>query len=101
MTRLPAMPYPMNKGQEKGSGQPAMNRSKQAGMGKKATGVLLVGLALASVPSRRGAAGEESPPDRLFICGFAGFTVDYFRTFQRTSEDAGRAWLDGRSERHY
>jgi hypothetical protein len=32
-TRLPAMPYPMNKGQEKGSGQPVMNRSKQVGYG--------------------------------------------------------------------
>jgi len=36
---------------KKGSGQPAMNRSKQAGMGKKAIVVLLVGLTLAS--SRR------------------------------------------------
>jgi hypothetical protein len=43
------MPYPMNKGQGKGSGQPAMNRSKQSGMGKKASGILLVGLVLASV----------------------------------------------------
>jgi len=35
-------------GQEKRSGQPAMNRSKQAGMGIKPVIVLLVGLALAS-----------------------------------------------------
>src|SRR5262245_2030768 len=49
MARLSAMPYPMNKGQEKGSGQPAMNGSKQAGMGNKAIVVLLVGLALAFV----------------------------------------------------
>jgi len=37
------------RGKEKGSGQPAMNRSKQAGMGKKTVIVLLVVLALASV----------------------------------------------------
>jgi hypothetical protein len=44
-----AMPYPVNKGQEKGSGQLAMNRSKQAGMVIKTIVVLLVGLALAGV----------------------------------------------------
>jgi putative tryptophan/tyrosine transport system substrate-binding protein len=48
-TRLPAMPYQVNRGKEKGSGQPAMNRSKQADMDKKNIVVLLVGLALASV----------------------------------------------------
>jgi hypothetical protein len=32
-TRLPAMPYPMKKAQEKGAGQSAMNRSKQDGDG--------------------------------------------------------------------
>ena len=31
-------------GKEKGSGQPAMNRSKQAGMGKKTIVILLLGL---------------------------------------------------------
>src|SRR4030095_15510702 len=36
-------------GARKGSGQPAMNRSKQAGMAIKTFVVLLVGLALASV----------------------------------------------------
>jgi putative tryptophan/tyrosine transport system substrate-binding protein len=39
----------MNKGQEKGSGQPAMNRSKQAGMATKTVVALLVGLTFASV----------------------------------------------------
>src|SRR5262249_16687201 len=43
-----ALPYPMNEGQE-GSGQLAMNRSKQGRMGRKTVVVLLVGLALASV----------------------------------------------------
>jgi hypothetical protein len=38
-----------SRGKKKGSGQPAMNRSKQAGMDKKNIVVLLVGLALASV----------------------------------------------------
>ena len=33
------------RGKKKGSGQPAMNRSKQAGMAKKTIVVLLVGLA--------------------------------------------------------
>src|SRR4030095_5663467 len=37
------------RGKKKGSGQPAMNRSTQAGMGKKTIAVLLVGLTLASV----------------------------------------------------
>jgi putative ABC transport system substrate-binding protein len=48
-TRLPAMPYPTKEGQGKGSGQPAMNRSKQRGMGKKPIVILLLGLTLASV----------------------------------------------------
>jgi hypothetical protein len=39
----------MNEGQEQRSGQLAMNRCKQAGMGRKTIVVLLVGLTLASV----------------------------------------------------
>jgi putative tryptophan/tyrosine transport system substrate-binding protein len=40
------MPHRMSKGQGKGSGQPAMNRSKQAGMDIKTIFVLAVGLTL-------------------------------------------------------
>jgi hypothetical protein len=40
------MPYQVNRGKEKGSGQPAMNRSKQADMDKKNIVVLLVSLVL-------------------------------------------------------
>src|SRR5262249_18455451 len=48
-TRLSAMPYPMSKGQEKCSGHPAMNRSKQAGMARKTIIVVwLIALALVS-----------------------------------------------------
>jgi hypothetical protein len=36
------------RGKKKGSGQPAMNRSKQAGMAIKPIIVLVIGLALAS-----------------------------------------------------
>ena len=36
-------------------------------MGKEAFVLLLVGLALASVPSSRGAAGKESPTYRVSI----------------------------------
>ena len=45
----------MGKGKEKGSGQPAANRSKQAGMSKKTIIVLLVSLAFASVRLVEGA----------------------------------------------
>ena len=63
VTRLPAMPYAMNKGQEKkvldNRQRTAVNR---ATMGKKAI-ILLVSLTLASsISSRR--ATEESPTDR-------------------------------------
>jgi uncharacterized protein (TIGR03067 family) len=57
---LPAMPYPMNKGQGKGAGQPAMNRSKQAGMPIKSIIILLVGLALASVHLAFAQLAEEA-----------------------------------------
>src|SRR5215468_1243634 len=43
------MPYPVSSGQEKRSGQPAMNRSKQAGMARKTIIVVwLIALALVS-----------------------------------------------------
>ena len=67
VARLPAMPYPMNRGQGKGSGQPATNRSKQAGMGKKAIVVLLVGLALASVHS-----ADAQQPTKVPKIGWLG-----------------------------
>jgi len=59
------MPHPRNKVQgtrckEQGSGQPAMNRSKQAGMARKPIIVLLVGLTLASVRWRQGRACSRS-----------------------------------------
>ena len=50
LRRLPAMPYPMNKGQGKTLWTTAMNRSKQAGMGNKTIIVLPVILAPASLP---------------------------------------------------
>jgi putative tryptophan/tyrosine transport system substrate-binding protein len=43
-----SMPYPVKKGQEKGSGQLAMNRSKQGRMAIKAV-ALLVGLVIGSI----------------------------------------------------
>jgi len=49
VTRLPAMPYPTSKRQEKGSGQPMMNRSKQGRMARKTIFVLWL-TALALVP---------------------------------------------------
>ena len=55
------MPYPMDKGKKKGSGQPAMNRSKHAGMGKKTIVVLLVGLALVSVRLAEAQPAKEVP----------------------------------------
>ena len=61
VTRLPAMPYPMNKRQQKGSGQPAMNRSKQGGMAIKRVVVLLAGLALASVHLAEAQQTKKSP----------------------------------------
>ena len=48
----------------KGPGQPAMNRSKQAGMAKKAIGALRQFSSRFS-PSRRGAAAGESRSDRI------------------------------------
>jgi putative ABC transport system substrate-binding protein len=48
VTLLPAMPYSGNKGQEKRVWTTGNERSKQGGMGKKATVVLLIGLALTS-----------------------------------------------------
>ena len=50
MTRLPAIAHRLTKGKKKGSGQPVMNRSKQAGMGNKTILVLPVILAPASLP---------------------------------------------------
>jgi hypothetical protein len=47
--RLTPQRRPWLRGKEKGPGQPATNRSKQAGMFQKTIIVLLVGLALASV----------------------------------------------------
>jgi putative ABC transport system substrate-binding protein len=46
MTRLPAMPYPMNKGQEKRFWTTGNDRSKHADMGIKTIIILLVGLTL-------------------------------------------------------
>jgi uncharacterized protein (TIGR03067 family) len=57
---LPATPHPMNKGQGKGAGQPAMNRSKQTGMPIKSIIILLVGLALASVHLAFAQLAEEA-----------------------------------------
>ena len=54
----------------KGAGQPAMNRSKQAGMAIKTIVVFLVGLAFGLVhvsEAQQHTAAEESPADRICI----------------------------------
>src|SRR5882724_2906105 len=61
------MPYPMNKGKEKRSGQPAANRSKQAGMVTKTMIVLFITLGLASVH-----LAEAQQPKKVFRIGFLG-----------------------------
>src|SRR6266850_5813960 len=72
VTRLPRMPYPMNKGQEKGPGQPAMNGSKHAGMARKLIIVLLIGLTLASVH-----LAEGQQPTKVSRIGYlTGTTPD-------------------------
>jgi putative ABC transport system substrate-binding protein len=58
---------------EKYSGQPAMNRSKQAGMGIKAIVVLMVGLALASVHLADAQQATKIP--RIAFLGTASASV--------------------------
>jgi hypothetical protein len=58
-------------GKKKGSGQPAMNRSKEAAMTIKALVVLLVGLTLASV---RFAEGQQAGKKRFPYLGFSYLT---------------------------
>jgi hypothetical protein len=55
-------------GKEKRSGQPAMNGSKQAGMGSKIVIVFTGRFGSCFRSSRRGAAAEESSPDRIPRC---------------------------------
>jgi len=59
LTRLPAMPYPTSKRQEKGSGQPMMNRSKQGRMARKTIFVLWL-TALALVPFHLAQAQQQA-----------------------------------------
>jgi putative tryptophan/tyrosine transport system substrate-binding protein len=55
------------RGKKKRSGQPAMNRSKQAGMGNKSVVVLLVGLALATLD-----LAEAQQPAKVSKIGLLG-----------------------------
>jgi len=62
------------RGKEKGSGQPATNRSKQAGMGKKVVGFLLASLVLVSV--RLAEAQQPKKIPRIgFLCAPSPVTV--------------------------
>jgi putative tryptophan/tyrosine transport system substrate-binding protein len=93
------------KGQEKRSGQPAMNRSKQAGMGRKAIAVWLVCLAFASVH-----LAEAQQPKKVFRIGFLSPTSDDSRVeaFRQRLRELGYVegqnitieyrWADGKFE---
>jgi putative tryptophan/tyrosine transport system substrate-binding protein len=70
VTRLPAMPYPMNEGQQNRSGQPAMNRSKQGRLATKTMIALLVGLTLPSVHLAEAQQTKKVP--RIGYVGGAG-----------------------------
>jgi hypothetical protein len=83
--------------QQKGSGQLAMNRSKQAGMAIKAVIVLLVGLALASVH-----LAEAQQPKKVPRIGYLS-TYDPTRESARAEviRLAARAWLHRGTEHHH
>ena len=97
VARLPAMPYPMNTAQEKGSGQPAMNRSKQgACMTTKIIVVVAIGLILGLV--HIAPAQQPTKIPRLGLVSGSGdpkTSERYVEAFRQGLRDLG--YIDGRN----
>jgi putative tryptophan/tyrosine transport system substrate-binding protein len=83
------------RGKEKGSGQPATNRSKQAGMGKKVVGFLLASLVLVSV--RLAEAQQPKKIPRIgFLCAPSPVTVSArIEAFRRGLRELG--YIEGQN----
>jgi putative tryptophan/tyrosine transport system substrate-binding protein len=85
----------MSKGKKKHSGQQAMNRSKEAGMGKKTIVILLLGLTLASFH-----LAEAQQAGKIARIGFLGATSAYsvperMEAFRQGLRDLG--YIEGKS----
>ena len=90
------MPYQMNEGQEKRSGQPAMNRSKQGGMGIKTIVVLLVGLALVSVHFAQAQQKAKVPKIGWLVPRLNYRFEDFLREFRKLGYVDGKNYLSRR-----
>lgn len=77
-------------GKKKGSGQPAMNRSKEAAMTIKSLVVLLVGLTLASIRFAEGQqAGKKVPVLGVLLPDTAPTYASYLESFRQGLRELG------------
>src|SRR5262245_52308504 len=82
-------------GQQKRSGQPAMNRSKQAGMGKKAFCLLLISLTLASVHLAEGQQPGKIPRIGVLVPTSPSFFAARIKAFQQGLHEHG--YVEGKN----
>jgi hypothetical protein len=83
------------RGKEKGSGQPAMNRSKRAGMGKKTIVVLLIGLTLASFHPAKAQQPKKVPLIGVLHSGSPSCTAAQREAFRQGLRDLG--YIEGQN----